>query len=232
MTLRPEPVVGILAPMAIELAPLVRQLRLVADGELLRGELDGRPVLAAVTMIGMAPAEAATRRLLDAGADWAVVVGIAGAVDRSLRIGDVVIPSQVVDRRTGQSFEPTILGGCRPHGVISCGDDLVTDAAAIAALSSRGVLAVDMETAAVAAVCAAAGVRWTAFRAISDFAGDPGVDDGLLAVTRPDGSADPDALARYLSEDPRRAELLQELARNTHAATEAAAAAAIAALTS
>jgi hypothetical protein len=70
------------------------------------------------------------------------------------------------------------------------------------------------------------------FRAISDVAGEGPVDDELLVLTRPDGTADPDAVSRYFSAHPERHDALRQLARDTGVAAEAAAAAAMRALPS
>ena len=94
-------------------------------------------------------------------------------------------------------------------------------------MAARGVVAVDMETAAVAAVCVGAQCPWSVFRGISDYAGEGLVDDALFAMTRPDGTADPDVIARYLEANPERKQVLVRLAHDTNLATEAAAAAAI-----
>ena len=181
-----------------------------------------------LTTMGMTPAADAARRLLELDVDWVMVVGIAGGIDPDVvTIGDVIIPDVVVDRGTGEAFEPSIGGGTGPRGVLSCGDELITDRGPLAAMAADGVIAVDMETAAVAAVCAAAGCPWSAHRSISDFAGGGLVDDAVFAMTRPDGTADPDALERYLREDPGRIAVLTQLAQDMTVATEAAAESAI-----
>jgi adenosylhomocysteine nucleosidase len=136
----------------------------------------------------------------------------------------------VIDRRTGRSYGPPASGDVEPRGVISCGDDLITDPATLAEMGADGVVAVDMETAAVAAVCEGAGVPWSAYRSISDYAGEGLVDDELFAMTTPDGGADPDALSRYLAAHPEKVAVLERLATDMTVATEAAAAAAIASL--
>jgi adenosylhomocysteine nucleosidase len=220
--------VGMLAPMQHELAPIVRRLQLEPDGSVHRGHAGDREVVAMLTTMGMAPAADAARRLLELDVDWVMVVGIAGGIDPDVvTIGDVIIPEVVVDRGTGEAFEPSIGGGTGPRGVLSCGDELITDRGPLAAMAADGVIAVDMETAAVAAVCAAAGCPWSAHRSISDFAGGGLVDDAVFAMTRPDGTADPDALERYLSEDPGRIAVLTQLAQDMTVATEAAAESAI-----
>jgi adenosylhomocysteine nucleosidase len=160
-----------------------------------------------------------------------MVVGVAGGVDHSIPIGSVIVPELVLDRATGQSFEPSFAGDIQPRGILSCGDDLITDPHEIANMERQGVVAVDMETAAVAAVCAGAAMPWGVFRGISDFADGGLVDDALFSMTRPDGTADPDAIARYLEENPHRRTVLAQLAHDASLATEAAAAAAVRACT-
>ena len=228
MTEAPLRRVGMLAPMEIELAPLTRELGLAHDGELHHGKAGNVDVVALVTTMGMTAGERATQRLLDIGVDRIIVVGIAGGVDpATVKIGDVVIPEVVIDRRTGGSHGPPLSPHTPPRGTISCGDELITDPGRLAEMGASGVIAVDMETAAVAAVCESAGVPWSAFRGISDYAGEGLVDQELFEATNPDGTADPDAIKRYLEAHPEKLEVLQRLALDTTRATEAAAAAAI-----
>ena len=222
--------VGMLAPMQHELAPIVRRLQLEGDGSVYRGRSGDLEVVAMLTTMGMAAGADAARRLLELEVDWVMVVGIAGGVDPEVvAIGDVIAPDVVIDRATGESFIPSAGAGAGPgpRGVLSCGDELITDPPTLAGMASEGVIAVDMETAAVAAICAADGCRWSAYRCISDFAGGGLVDDALFALTRPDGTADTDALNRYLEEDPGRIAVLTQLAQDMTVATEAAAEAAI-----
>lgn len=220
--------VGMLAPMQHELAPIVRRLDLEGDGSVYQGRSGGREVIAMLTTMGMGPAADAARRLLARDVDWVMVVGIAGGVDPEVvRIGDVIAPDVVIDRATGDSFRPSAGGGTGPRGVLSCGDDLIIHPPTLAGMAGDGVIAVDMETAAVASVCEAAGRPWSVYRSISDFAGGGLVDDALFALTRPDGSADADALNRYLAENPDRLEVLTQLSQDMTVAVEAAAEAAV-----
>lgn len=223
--------VGMLAPMQPELQPIVRRLGMEGDGSLYQGRTaDGVEVVAMLTNIGMANGARAARRILEHGVDHVMVVGIAGGVDTDgLHIGDVIVPEVVIGRAMERTFRPTFVGEIVPRGTLSCGDDFITDPAALALMAADGVIAVDMETAAVAEVCEDARVPWSVFRGISDFAGEGLVDDALFALTNPDGTADPGALAKYLEENPGRLEILKRLAKDTEKATEGAAAAAIAA---
>lgn len=220
--------VGMLAPMHHELAPIVRRLDLEGDGSVYQGRSGDREVIAMLTTMGMAPAAGAASRLLARDVDWVMVVGIAGGVDPEVvTIGDVIVPDVVIDRASGDSFRPSAGGGSGPRGVLSCGDELITDPPTLAGMAVAGVIAVDMETAAVASVCEAAGRPWSVYRSISDFAGGGLVDDALFALTRPDGTADADALTRYLDENPERVEVLTQLAQDMTVAVEAAAEAAV-----
>jgi adenosylhomocysteine nucleosidase len=181
-----------------------------------------------LTNIGMSAGADAARRILEFDVDWVMVIGIAGGVDpHVVKIGDVIVPEVVVDRATGTTFHPSAVGDGGPRGVLSCGDDLITDPATLAEMAIDGVIAVDMETAAVAAVCDEAECPWSVFRSISDYAGGGLIDDGLFAMTRPDGTADPEAVERYLQENPDRVAVLTQLAQDMTVATEAAAEAAI-----
>jgi adenosylhomocysteine nucleosidase len=222
--------VGMLAPMQPELQPIVRRLGLEGDGTLYRGLAGAVEVVAMLTNIGMANGASAAKRMLEHRVDHVMVVGIAGGVDEeALEIGDVIVPEVVVRRESGREFRPTFVGDIVPGGTLSCGDDLITDPAVLSVMAADGVIAVDMETAAVAEVCEGAKVPWSVFRGISDFAGEGLVDDALFALTQPDGTADQSALTKYLEENPDRLEILQRLAKDTEKATVGAAEAAIAA---
>ena len=219
--------VGMLAPMQNELQPIVRRLGMEGDGTLYRGRAGAVEVVAMLTTIGMAAGARAAERVLELDVDWVMVVGIAGGVDRRVPIGGVVVPEVVIDRATGSRYRPSHLGPLGHRGMLSCGDDLITDQAELDRMAARGVIAVDMETAAVAAVCDGAQTPWSVFRGISDYAGEGLVDDTIFAMTRPDGTADPDVIAKYLEENPDRKRVLARLAHDANLATEAAAGAAI-----
>ena len=92
----------------------------------------------------------------------------------------------------------------------------------------RGFGAVDMEAAGVAEVCESAGIEWSVYRGISDRPDEHIVDQAVFSLSKPDGSADTVALAKYLARDPRRAKALAHLNRCMQAAAKAAADAAFA----
>jgi hypothetical protein len=118
----------------------------------------------------------------------------------------------------------------QPLGILATSDRLLVDGEEIARLKRQGVTAIDMETAAVAAVCERRGCPWSVVRAISDRAGDGSIDPAVLGLTRPSGAPNLPALARFVLSKPWRAPQLARLARNSRRAAANAAAAAIWAL--
>lgn len=223
--------VGLLAPMRQELAPLVRRLRLrraETDTALYVGLAGRIEIVAALTGIGTQAAAAATERLLDATKlDHVLVVGIAGGVDAEQRIGSLIAPEVVVDFASGHEYRPVQLGELPPRGRLVTSDQLVTGQGEAAELKRNGVVGLDMETAAIAAVCERRGCPWSVFRAISDRVTDGTTDPAVLALAGPDGGGDAGAVARYLLARPWRIVRLMRLALGTLRAANAAADAAI-----
>ncbi len=227
--------VAVLAAMVPELRPLVRALQLapatLGGVAAHRGRAGTREVAAAVTTMGTRAARDVTRRVLDAAeVEHVIVIGVCGAIDPRLAIGALIAPMEVRDEASGATYRPLALDAAPRSGVLLTTDVLHSDPATIARLAADGVLAVDMETAAIAAACAARGVPWSVYRAISDRAGDPEVDTELLAMTRPDGTASPSAVLRFVARHPRRIPKLVRLGRGLHAAVQQTTAATLAAL--
>ncbi len=216
--------IGIAVPMKLELDPIVERLGLVSGSDSWwRGRTGESEILATITTIGMVPAADATERLIRSGADWILVVGIAGAIDAATPIGSVLVPDRVTDRAASTTLTPHPVPGFSAGGAISCGDDLLTDPDTLAELSRAGFVALDMESAAVGARSERHGCPWTVVRAISDHAGGPLLDPELMTLTGPDGRADAGALDRYLAADPTRAQRLHQLSADTARAAAAAA---------
>jgi len=188
-------------------------------------------VVAARTGVGTRLAAQAAARVLDsASVDLVVVVGVAGGIGSSVAIGDLVVPAQVLDRATGKTYRPRRLAGPEPRGTLATSDELVSDPKVAAVLEQQEVIAVDMETAAIAAVCEARGCPWSVFRAISDRADDGSTDAAIFGLAGPDGRPNLRALARFVLANPRRIPQLARLARGLNLATQAAAKAAVDAL--
>jgi adenosylhomocysteine nucleosidase len=221
-------VIAFVCPMPMELRPLRRRLRLRRSGLGYSGCVGDHPVVAVITGIGTASAHAATARLLDElDVDWVIVVGIAGAVDNQTPIGTLVLPQLVVSAADGAVYRPRPLRIGDAHGKLWTTDELLLDPASHAALRADDVVALDMETAAVARVCEQRGVPWSVVRAISDRAGDGIVDAEIAGLARPDGRPNLPAAARYLIRHPGALPRLVRLAREATLATERAAGAAI-----
>jgi nucleoside phosphorylase len=225
--------VGLLAPMPSEHGPLVRRLELRRDPSdpsgLHRGAHATITLVADRTGIGTAGARRATARMLDTeGVEHVMVVGIAGGIGAT-RVGDLVVPEAVVDHATGREFRASPLGGHPVGGTIVTSDEFLVDPVIVTRLVDDGVVALDMETAAVAEVCEERGVSWSAVRVISDLATDH-VDDSVLRMTNPDGTPNPVAALRFVITKPWRVPRLARLAKDATAAARAAADAAAAAL--
>ncbi len=181
-----------------------------------------------VTGMGGALARAATVQLLDAvDVEWVIVVGVTGAIENETPIGTLVLPELVIDGADGSQHRPTPLPLGNAHGTMWTTDELILDPAQHADLRARGVISLDMETAAVAEVCEERGVPWSVVRAISDRASDGSVDAEVFGLSHQDGTVNIAAVARYLVRHPRAVPRLVRLARGSKLATERAADAAI-----
>jgi hypothetical protein len=90
-------------------------------------------------------------------------------------------------------------------------------------LADDGAEAIDMETAAVGALCEERGVPWSAFRGISDHMRDGLIDSAVGGLAKADGSADIGKLIRYLGPKPWRMRQLAKLGRDMNVAASAAA---------
>ena len=224
--------VGVLAPMKIELRAVVKAFSLqpaqINGVAVHKGVVGNADIVATPTGIGTALAISATERLLGLGEfDRVMVVGVAGSVGPSLGIGDVVIPEVVVDGNTGSEYRPASIDGPAPRGTIHTSDDFIVDPERLGQLITKGVIAVDMETGSVAAVCAQRGIAWSTVRAISDRAEDG--DDEMLTMADSDGSPNGKAILRYFARHPGRIPYMLKVGRGgmtaaKNAATTAAAA--------
>ena len=179
--------IAILAPMRTELQPLVASLGLARSRELepefLWGSAGRYEVVAALTGIGMQAGARHTMRILDATSpDHLIVVGIAGGIGGSVAVGDLIVPDLVLNLDTGETLRPTRLGDCPQRGTLASSDALLEAPKGARRLEERGVVAIDMETAAIAAVCDLRGCPWSVFRAVSDPADDGTTDAAVFAL--------------------------------------------------
>jgi len=222
---------AVVCAMPMEISPVVRRLSLapttIGGAPGYSGELGGRSVVAIVTGMGTASARQGTERLLGhVSVTRVVVVGITGALDNVTPIGTLVRPELVVDGTTGEEYQPAPLGTEAAAGAMWTSDRLITDPDELARLRARGVVALDMETAAVAAVCDERGVPWSVFRVISDRA-DGSVNDEVFHLSNQDGSPNAQAILRYFIRHPGSISRMVKLANGARHAAQAAADAAI-----
>lgn len=222
----------VVAAMPSELRPFSKSLRLrrtnVAGTAVRTGRVGTAEVAGVVIGIGPVSASQATERIFAAMAvEKVVVIGIAGGLVSSQRIGDLVVPETVIDGSTGVERRPAPLTDLPVVGSLWTSGELILDGARLAALAERGVVALDMETAAVAEVCEEQDCPWSVVRAVSDHPRDGLVDATVLELTRPDGRPDLFAVARRLARHPGDVPRLARLGRDATRAADASARAAI-----
>ncbi|MHB8437852.1 MAG: phosphorylase family protein [Acidimicrobiales bacterium] len=232
----PAPFVVVLAPMRSELRPVVKRIgaRRVRGSrmETYEGSVGRARVRAARIGVGPEMARRSTERVLaEQRPDHVVVLGIAGGLS-GIPVGTLVVPEVVEDIPTRTRYIPTLLGPHAANGVIGTSPVVILDDAPLAELAARGIVGVDMETAAVADVCVAAKVPWSAFRVISDRPEDGLLDTGVFEMLDPDGTVHTGRALRYMVRHPRRLGALARLARDASAAADAAADAALSAVAS
>lgn len=220
--------------MPMEITPLTKKLGLRKDTiggvDVQTGTLGERQVVAIVTGMGTDLATRGTERLLGAVTpDRVVVVGITGAVDADTPIGHLINPERVVHSETGAEHKPTFLTDETPSGTLWT-TNRMTPPEELPDLRAKGVVALDMETAAIADLCEQRGIPWSVFRAVSDRATDASLDDEVFKMSNQDGTPNPRAIARYLLKHPFAIPGLARLAKGANLARNRAVDAAIAAV--
>ena len=94
-----------------------------------------------------------------------VSAGLAGACDPSLRAGDVVRASVVVDAKTGERFEAA---GSESGAIVVTGTSIASVREKARLREAYGAAAVEMEATAAARIARAHGLEFRAVKAISD----------------------------------------------------------------
>ena len=141
---------------------------------------------------GPAAAGRAAAALIAAGADTLMSFGVAGALDPRLVPGDLVVATEVITPDGRHYPAEAQISGIR--GAILTRDTPVADVEQKCRLFEQtGAIAVDMESAAVAACALAAGIPFMAVRAIADSARRT-IPRAAIDALRPDGTTDYRAL--------------------------------------
>ena len=138
-------------------------------------------------------------------------VGFCGALERDLRVGDLVAAERVVHENTGTAFaadEVLLAAAPGRRGTLVSAVSVARTPADRAALTG---LAVDLESATLARLAEEAGVPFLALRAVTDRVPDrvPAVEHALDQ----DGVPSMDAIARHLLHHPRDLRPLLRLGR-------------------
>jgi adenosylhomocysteine nucleosidase len=207
--------VAIVAALEREIKLLIRGWRIHFrdyDGRRFKFFEDGQRVL----VCGGVGAEAARR------ATEAVIVlyhpevvqsvGFAGALDPTLKVGDIFLPSRVIDASDGSCAETGV-----GHGVLVSFSSIADSEQKARLAKAYGAQAVDMEAAAVARAALLRGVRFAAVKAISDES-DTSLPDMQRFIT-PDGQFRTVAFAATMAFQPWRWPQVMRLARNSSKAS-------------
>ena len=114
---------AIIGAMAEETAPLVTAavdavVERAGPFELHRARLGGVPVLLATCGIGKVQAAALTQALLDRGAAAVLFTGVAGGVDPSLRVGDLVVATDALQHDVDVTALGYALGQVPGHDAV------------------------------------------------------------------------------------------------------------------
>jgi hypothetical protein len=164
--------------------------------------------MVAVVGVGADRASVRTRKLLELLRPQRVIVaGVCGAVATDLVVGDLLVPDQVVDVASGTVMVPQ--GGRSP--VAGAHGGALATVRRFGDATPAGAVAVDLETAAIAAGCDELGVAWTALRAISDVPG--AVSPAVASLVGPGGGVKVGALLALLVTHPGEMSTLLRLGR-------------------
>jgi uridine phosphorylase len=166
--------------------------------------------------------------------DLVLTCGFAGGLNPDLKLGDVIFEihsgssrRESAQTKSGEDLEPTDVGcyeklvaaGAKPAKFF-CADRVATTAAEKRTLRDEtGADAVEMESAAICAVCAERGIPCATIRVISDTAGEDLPLD-FNALAKPDKSLDYGKLAWAIARSPGKIGALMELQKKTNFAAE------------
>jgi adenosylhomocysteine nucleosidase len=208
------------------IAALPRELKLLVKGWT-RSELPGKVFFytngfAVAACAGMGEARAALavgaaiRAQREAGRPVTALisVGLAGACDPTLRVGEIVRAGVVIDSRTGERFENSLL-----RQVLVTGPVIASVAEKRRLFAAYQASGVDMEAAGVARIARAHGLYFQATKVISDES-DYELE-GLSGFATKDGQFREGAFALHTAIRPALWGRVAQLAKNSGRAAEA-----------
>lgn len=162
---------AIIAAMEREVSPLVRGWKkgVLASGDRKFTLFESGDVIAVVSGIGCRNAELAALTVAEQSHPSALVsVGLAGALIRSLKIGNIFTPSVVVDAADGAEYRCAAESGRVSGGVLVSSSNIAGMEAKQELVNHFHALVVDMEAAGVARVAQQKGIGFRCVKAISD----------------------------------------------------------------
>lgn len=224
-----KPLTGVVVALADEARPLSPQLR---RARLQAGDIVtlGDDLMLAISGIGPERATRAAGRLLDAGVVAMASWGTAGGLDPKLPRAALVLPKRVIDGdgnsytvdapwrwRLEQALSPQVTLASGP--LLSSARPLLDAAQKAESFQRTGAIAVDMESAAVAACASAAGCPFMVVRTITDTAVEK-LPGAALAAVDAEGRLQPWSLLRALLRKPADLPALIRLGRHFSAARQ------------
>jgi adenosylhomocysteine nucleosidase len=211
-----------------------RRVRAPRDrrGFLLKGRMGGAAVLLAMTGDGRTRAERGVSFLLgEFPVSLLVGAGAAGALDPSLRAGEIVVAERLVDEEgeapppDGPLLARAVALGARPATFVTVARPITSSrekretAVRFGIPDSSGAV-VDMESAAWARASASRGIPFLALRAVSD-SFEEDLPAFLSSCLTPEGSVDRAAVARRLLLRPAALPALLRMRRRVREGAEA-----------
>ena len=168
------------------------------------------------------------KAVLDAGDIEAVIsIGLGGALDPTLLVGDIVIGTDVLRPRGRWLADPAWtarlaqrLPKARLGPIFGSGDMVLHTLEKAKLRLKHGAALVDMESHVAARLAAARGLPFAALRVVSDTAG-LSLPDAVAAGIRPDGGMDLLGVLGALARDPKQLSALMRVGRDADLAFKA-----------
>ena len=176
----------------------------------------GRPgIFTLIVGIGRQNAGKSLRRFLEScSPELVLTCGFAGGLNPELKLGDIIYESGMQKAESGNLEERLLAAGAKPAKIF-CADRIATTAMEKWQLCvDTGADAVEMESAAIHAVCAEKNISCVTVRVISDTAHEDLPLD-FNALSKPDRSIDFGKLACAIAKSPGKIGALMKLQKKT-----------------